>query len=37
VCSLKDCPVPPGKTFCAAPACSILGAPFGLLCICACF
>jgi hypothetical protein len=36
VCDLKECPVPPGKFFCAAPACSLLGPPLGLLCICAC-
>jgi hypothetical protein len=36
VCDMKDCPVPPGKIFCAAPACSLLGPPLGLLCICAC-
>ncbi len=36
ICSLKSCPVPSGKTFCAAPACSSLPAPLGALCFCAC-
>jgi hypothetical protein len=36
ICELKSCPVPAGKTFCAAPACSLLGEMLGPLCICAC-
>ena len=36
VCTLKSCPVPADKTTCGATPCSLVGAPWGLLCPCVC-